>query len=297
MRRRPAALASVALLAGHLTALVFGTIGILIALPNPWLWKDSELGREAFRLGMAYSGSLHMVLGAAAMFAFGVWTLGWRKTVIFFAVTYPFSLGSELLGTGTGWPFGAYSYVGGLGEMVLDRVPYTIPLSWFYMGFAAYLLASAIAGELRLVPRAAWSVGLGVWFLTVWDLVLDPAMAHEALPIRFWTWHETGPYFGMPIKNLVGWSLTGLLFMAISRLLWREDVTSAQMPAWYPLTVYVANTLFAMALSLSVGLWQPVALAAILGLVPAALTWRPDLLRRRPGHPSRLRRSPTGPNT
>jgi putative membrane protein len=220
---------------------------------------------------MEYAGSTHIILGAAAMFAFGVMTLGWRKTGIFAVVSIALSLSSELIGTGTGWPFGNYEYTSFLGYKVLDRVPYTIPLSWFYMGLASYLLGALLADRLVVRRQSLWAIALGTWFLTVWDLVLDPAMAHESLRVQFWVWDETGPYFGMPIKNFIGWSLTGLLFMAISRILWRRDADPKAVPMRLPLAVYAANLAFAMVLSAGVGLWYPIVLSAVLGLLPAAL--------------------------
>ncbi len=124
--------------------------------------------------------------------------------------------------------------------------------------------------------HTAWSLALGVYFLTVWDLSLDPAMASQRLPIHFWIWHQAGPYFGMPISNLVGWSLTGLVYMSLSRLLWRKNLDARRIVAWFPFGVYVANTGFAIALNLSAGLWLPVLMAVLLGLIPASLA----LLRR-----------------
>jgi putative membrane protein len=143
------------------------------------------------------------------------------------------------------------------------------------MGFAAYLLGCLLAARLDVRRRTVWSLMLGAWFLTIWDLVLDPAMAHASLRVQFWVWDEAGPYFGMPIKNFVGWALTGFLFMAVSRALWGRDIDPSQIPTRYPLAVYVANTLFAMVLSGAVGLWPPILLAVALGLLPAFLTVRP----------------------
>jgi uncharacterized membrane protein len=59
--------------------------------------------------------------------------------------------------------------------------------------------------------------------------------------------------------------------MSVSRLIWREDADTSSLPFAIPLVVYVANLAFAMVLSGGVGLWQPILLAALLGLVPAAL--------------------------
>jgi putative membrane protein len=193
--------------------------------------------------------------------------------VIFFVASVVLSLSSELIGTGTGWPFGNYEYTSFLGYKVLGRVPFTIPLSWFYLGLTSYLLGAVLAANRGLRAHGLWALVFGVWFLTVWDLVLDPAMAHESLAVKFWIWDETGPYFGMPVKNFIGWSVTGLLFMALSRALWQRPVDGERVPVGFPLAVYAANVAFAMALSASVNLWVPIVLAAVFGLAPACLAW------------------------
>lgn len=276
------------LLVGHLTALAFGLAGLLIALPHPQWWAHDPHAIRVYRFGMEHGGATHILFGAAAVFAFAWYNLGRRRTLIFFVAATSLSLSSELIGTGTGWPFGNYSYTTFLGTKILGRVPYTIPLSWFYMGLTSYLLGSILAARFAR-RRTLWSLGLGVWFLTAWDLVLDPAMADKALQVQFWVWHQTGAYFGMPIQNLIGWSLTGLLYMTVARLLWRRnlDLTRdlGRRVVWFPLTVYVANIGFAMVLSASVGLWLPIALAALIGLGPAVLVWRIGRTRRVPPLP------------
>jgi len=249
---------------------------LLIALPHPKWWANDPHAIRVYRFGMAHGGATHILFGAAAVFAFGSYAIGWRRTLIFFVLAASLSLSCELVGTGTGWPFGNYSYTTFLGTKILGRVPYTIPLSWFYMGLTSYLLGSVVAARFGSRHRTAWSLALGVWFLTAWDLVLDPAMADRALRVKFWTWHQTGAYFGMPVQNLVGWSLTGLLYMSLSRWLWRRNIDLARdrIAVWFPLAVYVANLAFAMAISVSVGLWLPIVLAALAGIAPACLAWR-----------------------
>lgn len=267
----------------HIGAVAFALLGLLVAIPNPHLWADIPGAGHIYTFGMQYAGSSHIVLGAAAMLAFGVATLGWPRTLVFFGASTGLSLGMELLGTGTGWPFGAYEYTGGLGFKVLGRVPYSIPLSWFYQGFASYLLAHAILTRLQNGRPSAWApVLVGTWLLTAWDLVLDPAMAHEALPIRFWVWHESGPYMGMPLVNFAGWSMTGALFMAVSRIAWRGPPEVRAASAWFPFAVYVANMVFAVSLSASVDLWLPIGLALSAGIAPACLVWWRHPLRPEP---------------
>ena len=262
------------LFGSHLFALAFGLAGLLIVLPHPELWAGNPTITQALPYGLNYTGSIHIIFGAATMLAFGLAVVGRRKTLIFFAVATLLPLCAELLGTGTGFPFGAYSYTTGLGFKVGGRVPYSIPLSWFYMGFTSYLLATVLIARLGLRNRTWWALALGAYLLTAWDLVLDPAMASRNLPIRFWIWHQGGAYFGMPLQNFIGWGITGFIFMAVSRFLWGENLRPRQIPAWLPFGMYAANIVFAIFLSAGAGLWQPPIIAVVLGLVPAAVAWR-----------------------
>lgn len=255
----------------HIAALIFGLAGLLIALPHPELWSSSPFAGQVFNFGITYAGSLHIVLGAATMMLFGLLFVGTRKTLIFFVASTGISLSMELLGTSTGFPFGPYAYTDFLGFKLFRLVPYSIPLSWFYMGFTSYILAHCIVSRFKLRRSTLWSLLLGVYFLTAWDLSLDPAMASNRLPLHFWTWYEPGPYYGMPIRNLVGWSITGLIYMSVSRLLWRDNLDLRRIVAWLPFGVYAANTLFALALTLYAGLWLPSLMAIVLGLLPATL--------------------------
>ena len=255
----------------HLAALVFGLGGLLIALPHPELWAGNPSAVQVFNFGITYAGSLHILFGAAAVLLFGLVAVGTRKTLIFFVVSTAIPLGMELLGTSTGFPFGPYSYTSFLGFKIAGLVPYSIPLSWFYMGFTSFMLANVIISRLGTRHATAWSLALGVYFLTAWDLSLDPAMASQSLPIHFWIWHQGGLYFGMPVSNLVGWSLTGLVYIGLSRLLWRSNLDARRIAVWFPFGIYIANTGFAIALNISAGLWIPVLIAVVLGLLPASL--------------------------
>jgi uncharacterized membrane protein len=263
------------LLAAHAAAAMFGLAGMLIALRHPDVWVGTGAGEWLFSFGMRNGGFAQIALGAAAVFAYGTAAIGVRRTAIFFAVATVCSLAAELVGTGTGWPFGAYRYGDALGAKILDRVPIGIPLSWFSLGLTSYALARLVFTRLDVRAGPLASIALGVWLFVVWDLVLDPAMASRNLPIRFWTWHQDGPFFGMPLSNLAGWTATAALFMTISRWLWRGELDARRLPARFPVAMYGINLGFAMMLDASVGLWVPIAMAVGLGLGPALLPWRP----------------------
>lgn len=261
------------LLAAHAAFIVFSIAGMLIALRRPELWAHSDAATQAFSFGMQWGAAGQIALGAGAVLAYGAATLGWRRTARFLALSVCVSLTAELVGTTTGWPFGAYAYGEALGPKVLERVPYAIPLSWFYLGLASWVLASHLAARAGLAARGWPAVLIGAWLLTVWDLVLDPAMAHPAMPLAFWTWHETGSYFGMPVGNFVGWALTAAVFMGLDRLVSGELVPSRAAVRWAA-AVYVLNLFFAAALDAGVGLWGPIAFAVVGVAVPVLATRR-----------------------
>jgi putative membrane protein len=252
----------------HAIAMVFGLFGLLVAIPHPQLFAGNAAATAFYASAMNNTGGTGIFLGAAAMLAFGFWKLGARRTLLFFCAATIISAAAELTGTKTGWPFGGYEYTNFLGPKLLGRVPAAIPLSWFYMGFASLMLADAI-----VAGRTLWSILLGTWLLVSWDLVLDPSMAAPNLQyIHFWIWHETGPYFGMPLRNLAGWFGTGFVFITAGRLAWSERRAPAVSPA-VPYAVYAINIVWSMILSVAAGMW-PTAIAAILvSLLPAAFAF------------------------
>jgi putative membrane protein len=258
----------------HALALTLGLFGLLVAIPHPQLFAGNAPAIAFYSEALNNTGGTGMLLGTLAMLSFGIWRLGVRRTLLFFIAATVISAAAELTGTKTGWPFGGYEYTNFLGPKLLGRVPVAIPLSWFYMGFASYVLADAIVAARAARNRTLWSIVLGTWLLVAWDLVLDPSMAAPNMQyIHFWVWHESGPYFGMPLRNLVGWFGTGLLFIAVGRLAWNE-ADAPRVPIAVPYAVYAINIVWSMILSVSAGMW-PTALAAIVfSLLPAALAFR-----------------------
>lgn len=263
-------------LIGHLVAMAFGLAGLLLVMPHPEFLAFVPAGQTLFQWSMAGGGVAYIVLGAIAVAIYAYRTLGLRPWLAFMIPAVFISLSSELSGTSTGFPFGNYSYLSGLGYKIAGLVPFTIPLSWFYLGFAAYVLARA--GLARLAPQLGWlwqvaAVALGALLLTSWDFVLDPAMSQTALP--FWYWHQPGAFFGMPYQNFAGWFGTGAVFMTVAALFWRKQSIELQ-PAQlsFPLVVYLGNFAFAMVMSIGAGFWVPIGLGILLGALPAVLCWK-----------------------
>lgn len=257
----------------HIASLIFGLAGLLLVLPNTaFIAQLPEFGQQAFRWSMAGGGAVYMISGAIAVSIYAYRNLGLWHWLSFMLPALAVSTGAELLGTSTGFPFGAYHYLTGLGYKISGLVPFTIPLSWFYLGFSAYLLAyMGLAGLGRL--RVPGAVALGSLLLTSWDFVLDPAMSQTTMP--FWAWDQPGAFFGMPYQNFAGWFGTGAVFMTLAAFLWsKKPQMPTHLPLALPLAVYLSNFAFAMVISLDGEIYFPILLGVLLGVLPAVLLYR-----------------------
>ncbi len=265
-------------LAGHIFALVFGLAGLLIVLPNPSLIASlPKLGQTLFGLSMVGGGVVYILLGAITVSLFAYRTFGWRNWLGFMVPSVLLSLSSELLGTSTGFPFGHYRYLSGLGYKIAGLVPFTIPLSWFYVGMSTFVLAWAGLGAwgLKGWARKVGAIALGAMLLTAWDFVLDPAMSQTPYP--FWEFQDPGQFFGMPYRNLSGWLGTGVMFMSVASLLWRIPTnTVGRRQLIVPLAIYLVNFAFGAIITvnqLDTQFWIPTAISVLLGVVPALTLW------------------------
>ncbi len=264
-----------------LSSIAFATF--LIPPAPPWLATPTNQKILAF--GLTWGGQGTVVIGAIAGFAFCATWIGMRRTVIVATVAFLVTLGAELFGVYSGFPFGVYSYSGRLGYKVLDLVPYNIPTSWFYM------LVCCLAMCARLLPAADdfkgrlwWAFNCGL-LLTAWDVVMDPAMVKTA----HWIWQVpdlSGEsafvrfigepiFFGMPITNWLGWLLTGTVVGFSVLLLVPPSVWRSTLPATrFPLYLYAVNGVLAFAICFA----QDMVAAGLLGLVtmgvPLWLAWR-----------------------
>jgi putative membrane protein len=261
-------------LIGHIVSMAFGLAGLLLVLPNPELILNlPSFGQTVFQWSMAGGGVVYIILGATATAIYAYRTLGLRNWLSFMLPAVFLSLGSELLGTSRGFPFGHYGYLSGLGYKIGGLVPFTIPLSWFYLGFVSYLIAKAglETGKPNLI-RSISAIALGALLLTSWDFVLDPAMSQTAFP--FWEWQQPGAFFGMPYQNFAGWMGTGALFMSVAAVFWRkQQLVVERSQLGLPLAVYLSNFAFAAIMSIAAGIWVPIGLGLLLGVLPAIALW------------------------
>jgi putative membrane protein len=270
-------------LIGHIVSMAFGLVGLLLVVPNAdVILSLSAAGQTVFQWSMAWGGVAYILLGAAAVAIYAYRTLGLWHWLTFMLPSVFLSLGSELLGTSTGFPFGHYRYLSGLGYKIAELVPFTIPLSWFYVGLVSYLIACV---GLNTAQQKSWvrqvaAIALGALLLTAWDFTLDPAMSQTSVP--FWVWEQPGAFFGMPYQNFAGWMGTGALFMSVATFFWKKKPFVGEQDAATPLTrsqlvlplaVYISNFGYAAIMSAAFGFWIPVLLGLLVGVAPALALW------------------------
>lgn len=262
-------------LVGHILSMAFGLAGLLLVLPHPdFVANLPTIGKIAFSWSMAGGGVVYMLLGTVAVAIYAYRTLGLWHCLGFMIPSIGISLGSELLGTSTGFPFGHYRYLTGLGYKIAGLVPFTIPLSWFYLGFSAYIIARAGLEQHPQTKRQLLSIILlGAILLTSWDFVLDPAMTQTTMP--FWVWEQPGAFFGMPYQNFAGWLGTGVVFMTVATLIWKvKPVILPRTQLGLPLAIYLSNFAFATIMSIGAGIYPSILLGIVLGLIPALVLYK-----------------------
>ena len=258
-------------------ALIVGSIvafGAIVGRPAP-AWAPPELWSWSYRTGMAWTGPMYIVTGFLAALAGWTAAVGRRRGLLSAGAVVLVAMGAEVMGVATGIPFGDYGYGTTLGPRFLGLVPVVIPLSWFLMLYASLGLA-ARAGVGRTGACVMAALGL-----VAWDVLMDPAMS-AAFP--FWSWHQGGEYYGMPLVNWAGWFATGLVLAAVGTALagerWRETAKGR-----LPIVLYALNGLFPFALALEKGLvgaaWIGAAAMTAFGALPLLAR-----VRGRAAHPA-----------
>lgn len=276
---------------GHLALIVFSSLAMVTVLngpPGPWLTQEPNA--TIMRLAWTFSGPTYVVLGALAALLHATGRLGARRAWLLLIIGSAVSLGSELLGTATGFPFGEYRYTPLLGYRILGLVPFPIPISWFYMIYGCLAICA------RLLPAADTSATKWKWAavaglcLVAWDVSMDPAMVKTT----HWIWGSgerframgapgwlvafftKDIFYGMPLSNWFGWYLTGtviarLMLAIVPPATWVASAGRDALPVW----IYATNGIMPVVLCVRDELWWAAILGALAMAVPVGLALRP----------------------
>jgi len=160
-----------------------------------------------------------LLLGGFSL-SHAIYILGLRHALSFLILSAVISLTFEAVGVATGAVYGPYHYTERLGP-ALFGVPLIVPMAWFMVVYPGYALANYLTDGCVLSkprPGLARLIGLATlsaMLMTAWDLALDPQMVMHG----HWVWETEGAYFGIPVRNFVGWLATTLTVYLAYRLL------------------------------------------------------------------------------
>ncbi|MDX1494106.1 MAG: carotenoid biosynthesis protein [Longimicrobiales bacterium] len=225
---------------------------------HPENLPPSGLALRFYTISFAFFAQIHILVAFAALATVLVSRTGaaWIPAML---GIYLLSFTSEHIGTGYGIPFGGYEYTGLLGTRLGSRVPALIPLSWFLMAMPSWIVARHVFPR-----RLALAVPVGALGLVLWDLALDPAMSFLT---PYWRWEDSGPYYGMPWLNLMGWFATGLALMGVLAA-WERRGGFHRIPVAWMLSYYGVVLALPLGMLAVAGEW----LGVVVTLAALALT-------------------------
>jgi putative membrane protein len=160
-------------------------------------------------------GLLPLLVSFVFLLLHGARRYGWPAIAVYVVVVLVVSNILENLSISTGFPFGHYHYTGG-GKIF--QVPWFIGIAYASTGYLAWIVGTVLVGEVR--RRGSWLTTIGTplvasFAMVVWDLSLDPAASTIQ---QTWIWENGGGFFGVPLVNFLGWSLTVYVFFQIFAL-------------------------------------------------------------------------------
>jgi len=181
------------------------------------------------------------VVVAAALFVCGlaiaVHAHG-RRAVLAAAGIVVFTFLVEVIGSTTGFPFGAYDYTDRLGPQLFD-VPVVVSFAWAGITLVVH---GALRGVRSGGAVSDWVIRLAVMAgaITAWDVFLDPQMVGEG----YWVWQPASVAFrGIPIVNYLGWLSTASITSAIALVVCGAPRRATRLPVVVYTTLAVLSTI------------------------------------------------------
>jgi putative membrane protein len=180
----------------------------------------------------------------AAYLFLAITHLGWKRTILFTALAYIIAFLCEWSSAiaATGFPFGLYYYIDQTShrELWIAGVPFMDSLSFTFLSYVSWELATMLLGRLKVswrdaqvldaeIARRRWSTALLAAFLMMYlDIIIDPvALRGERWFLgKIYYYPDGGSYFGVTIANFLGWFF--VCFLIVRLFVWLEGMIFAK---------------------------------------------------------------------
>jgi putative membrane protein len=98
-------------------------------------------------------------------------------------------------------------------------VPWYIGPAYLATGYLAWIVATTLLADVH--RNSPWLTTIvtpivGAVAMTSWDLAMDP---NSPTINQWWIWENGGGFFGVPLVNFLGWTLTVYLYMQACALI------------------------------------------------------------------------------
>jgi len=160
--------------------------------------------------------------------------IGVKKAVFFTLSAWAVAYASEFSSVRNGFPFGLYEYIPNTAcrELWVFGVPFMDSLSFTFLAYASWSMARvffspsagrfydfAILEEREQDRFSLRIILLGSFLMMLLDIVVDPLTLRGDRWFlgKIYYYPEPGPYFGVTIRNFIGWFVVG----AVTMTLWR----------------------------------------------------------------------------
>lgn len=188
---------------------------------------------------------------------------------------------AEQMGASRGWFFGDYHYTDVLGWR-LGEVPMVIPLMWFSLTYAGYVIANLIVWRNAIDDSPRLSDALTLSFVaamivTAFDLGADP---YFVFTLKAWIMVKTdGGWFGETIQGFVGWVVVAFVIIVAFRcsVRWQPPQRVREFSkrhALVPLGIYGAFMVFQMVMGSPIEIRVIAAFAMGIPLLCAIAGWQ-----------------------
>ncbi len=171
--------------------------------------------------------------------------------MVLLLVSIPVTFVAEYVGVKTGMLFGAYHYGSVLGPLILNTVPYLVPLSWFMFMYGGTLITNEVMGwtgenlseePVRKTVTIITFALLDSFLMTALDMLIDPLWVSRGT----WIWTEISNlppshlYYNIPVQNYFGWLATSFLVFLPFRVVFFSRVKSPEKDRLYymPAIIY-----------------------------------------------------------
>jgi putative membrane protein len=199
--------------------------------------------------------STMLIISSVLMFAC-CWSsaahlLGVRRSWQFVVMAVGLGWFAEQMGATQGWFFGHYTYTDVLGPR-LGSVPIVIPLMWFALTYAGYVISNLIVWQSPVDEASGWLNAaalslLAAMIVTAYDLGADPYLVYT---LKAWVMVKTdGAWFGETVQGFVGWVFVSFVIISGFRLLARRAappraIAFGRRHALVPLGIYAGSMVF-----------------------------------------------------